>query len=51
MQLGTLDDLLAFMAVARDQSFTKAAAKLAFTDMVAERFDAGVRDGEQSPRT
>src|SRR5215204_6183514 len=29
MQRGTLDDLLAFVAVARERSFTKAAAKLA----------------------
>ena len=28
MQRGTLDDLLAFVAVARERSFTKAAAKL-----------------------
>ncbi len=28
MQRGHLDDLLAFLAVAREQSFTKAAAKL-----------------------
>src|SRR5882762_9623985 len=28
MQRGNLDDLLAFLAVARDRSFTKAAAKL-----------------------
>src|SRR5580693_1900806 len=28
MQRGNLDDLLAFFAVAREQSFTKAAAKL-----------------------
>jgi DNA-binding transcriptional LysR family regulator len=28
MQRGHLDDLLAFLAVARDQSFTRAAAKL-----------------------
>ena len=28
MQRGRLDDLLAFLAVAREQSFTKAAAKL-----------------------
>src|SRR5215831_12075898 len=28
MQRGTLDDLLAFLAVARERSFTKAAAKL-----------------------
>ena len=31
-----LDDLLAFLAVARERSFTKAAAKL-----IAERHDAG----------
>ena len=28
MQRGTLDDLVAFVAVGREQSFTKAAAKL-----------------------
>ena len=28
MQRGNLDDLLAFLAVARERSFTKAAAKL-----------------------
>src|SRR6478735_7568566 len=100
MQRGNLDDLLAFLAVARERSFTKAAAQLGvsqsalsdfrekpagtirltavdhvvdavlwpklapflrkypdikleividygLTDIVAERFDAGVRSGEQ----
>jgi DNA-binding transcriptional LysR family regulator len=30
MQRGDLDDLLAFVAIARERSFTKAAAQLVF---------------------
>ena len=37
MQRGHLDDLLAFLAVAREQSFTKAAAKLGVSQSALSR--------------
>jgi Bacterial regulatory helix-turn-helix protein, lysR family len=40
MQRGHLDDLLAFVAVARERSFTKAAAKLGLSQSaLSHRFD------------
>src|SRR5215831_7100051 len=44
MQRGTLDDLLAFLAVARERSFTKAAAKLGVSQSALSHAVRGLED-------
>jgi len=48
MQRGNLDDLSAFMTVAREGSFTKAAAKLGCFAVRAQLYHQGARGASQA---
>jgi DNA-binding transcriptional LysR family regulator len=45
MQRGNLDDLLAFLAVGRERSFTKAAAKLGVSQSALSHTVRGLEPG------